>query len=370
MPDRGCRGDSRMQFRSNSQIRFHPVSRQIGCLLAISLCGCQSLIAPRFQLTTNRPAVRVASDLDESSTRPLREMDLESPTRTDRVQKAFRASSSKRNARLVDDDTAAVREDENASVAIESDDSRTRELPSIDSLPDEQTGIQVLDDIPDIATALWEDTIAVVSSRNAAILGVAAGGAIALRESVDGEVRAYTAEHPLRWGTGSRVLRQFGEFSYQIPAIAGIYGLSVWTQDEYTHEFSKSLISAYAISSLSTVALKGITDTQRPTDTFQNGRFGFPSFHASSTFAIAAVIDEYFGPWASLPAYALGGMVGWSRIDQREHDLSDVLFGAILGFTVGKTVAAQHVERAGRTSVLPFYESANHSAGFILNTSF
>jgi len=249
--------------------------------------------------------------------------------------------------------------------SFETEEDTRSPLAAADSMP-----FRLEDDALQFFPSLWEDTMALGNWPNVIILGAAAGGALALREGADGEVRAYTAPHPVRWGDGSRVLRQFGEFTYQIPVIAGVYGWSLWTQDEQLHEFSRALVSAYTISSLTTMALKGITDTQRPTDRYENGRFGFPSFHASSTFAVAAVIDEYYGPWAALPAYALGGAVSWSRIDQREHDLSDVFFGATLGFVIGRTVAAAHVERFTGIRVLPYYDPSRRSAGIVVEKPF
>jgi membrane-associated phospholipid phosphatase len=63
-----------------------------------------------------------------------------------------------------------------------------------------------------------------------------------------------------------------------------------------------------------------------------------------------------------LPAYALAGLVGWSRIDQREHDLSDVVFGSILGYTIGKSVALSRLSAAeSRWRVNPWFD-ANHEA--------
>jgi hypothetical protein len=210
---------------------------------------------------------------------------------------------------------------------------------------------------------LWADTKSLFNWRSGIALGAAAGGAVAIRENLDGRVREHTARNPLRWGEGSEVLRQFGEFQYQVPVIAGVYGMSLWTEDEHLHEFSLSLISAYTLSAASTVAIKGITNTQRHTDAYQNGEYGFPSFHTSSTFSIAAVADEYYGWKVGVPAYVLAGLVGWSRIDQREHDLSDVVFGAALGFVIGKTVSAAHIERHSGMQVMPYYDPVQQTSG-------
>lgn len=226
------------------------------------------------------------------------------------------------------------------------------------------------DDLRQLPRMLWDDNLSLYNWTNAIILGAAAGGAVAIRDNLDQPVRRETAEHPLRWGEGSIVLRQFGEYSYQVPVLAGVYGLSLWTGDEKLHEFSKAVISAYSLSAMYTVAIKGITNTTRPTNQFENGHYGFPSYHASSTFTIAAVIDEYYGWQAGVPAYVLAGLVGWSRIDQREHDLSDVVFGSILGIVIGKTVAAVHKDRHSNFRVTPYYDINSRSTGVEVDTRF
>jgi hypothetical protein len=226
------------------------------------------------------------------------------------------------------------------------------------------------DDLRDLCPMLCDDACSVVTWKNAIILGVATGGVLALRENLDGEVRGTTAERPERWGDASQVLRQFGEASWQVPVLFGLYGVSVWKQDAELHSFSKAVISAHALASLSTVVIKGATNTGRPTEQYQNGNYGFPSYHTSSTFAIAATIDEYYGWRAGGPAYALAGLVGWSRIDQREHDLSDVVFGAVLGYAIGKSVAATHLNRDCGVQVFPYFEPVTRTAGLMLDVPF
>jgi membrane-associated phospholipid phosphatase len=225
-------------------------------------------------------------------------------------------------------------------------------------------------DLKGIPSMLWYDNLALYNWPNAIIIGAAAGGAVAIRDNLDHRVRYETAEHPLRWGQGSVVLRQFGEFAYQLPVMTGVYGLSLWCEDDKLHEFSKAAFSAYGLSAMYTVAIKGITDTSRPTNEFQNGHYGFPSYHASSTFCLAAVIDEYYGWKAGVPAYVLAGLVGWSRIDQREHDLSDVVFGAILGIVIGKTVACAHLEQYSGFRVTPLYDPTSGTAGVTFDRQF
>lgn len=226
------------------------------------------------------------------------------------------------------------------------------------------------DDAKALPGIFWADAKSLVTWQNAIILGAAAGGAVVIRDDVDHKVRQETAEHPLRWGEGSEVLRQFGEFSYQVPFLAGVYAASLWTQDETLHEFSSATICAYGLTAISTVTIKGITDTHRPTTEFQNGDYGFPSYHSASSFCIAACLDEYYGWKVGVPAYILAGLVGWSRIDQREHDLSDVLFGAVLGVVIGKTVSAAHLDRQSDLRISPYYDFPNQATGIAVEKRF
>jgi membrane-associated phospholipid phosphatase len=250
---------------------------------------------------------------------------------------------------------------------LEYDDDEAGDLSCCDDSPPCFT---LREDWETLFPTLWADTCSVFTWENAIILGAAAGGTLALREHADGDVRDYTAEFPLRWGTGSQTLRNFGEFSYQLPVLFGLYGVSLWGQHEKLHEFSKAVICAYGISAVATVAIKGVTDTQRPTDQYQDGRYGFPSYHASSTFCIAAVADEYYGWPVGLPCYVLAGLVGWSRIDQREHDLSEVFFGSVLGFVIGISVAGAHLERYGNYRVYPYVDPVIRGVGFTLTTTY
>ncbi|HTI49666.1 MAG TPA: phosphatase PAP2 family protein, partial [Planctomycetaceae bacterium] len=80
--------------------------------------------------------------------------------------------------------------------------------------------------------------------------------------------------------------------------------------------------------------------------------------------------DEYYGWPVGLPCYVLAGLVGWSRIDQREHDLSDVVFGSILGFVIGKSVAAAHMDGVTGCQVTPYYDPATHALGATFHKRF
>jgi hypothetical protein len=231
--------------------------------------------------------------------------------------------------------------------------------------------ISVCNDIRGFLPRLWHDSVGVVNNwNNLAILGVSLGGALAVRSELDQSVRNYTAEHPNRWGEGTQTIGKFGQVEYQLPVIAAAYAFTVYTQNDKQHAMMTSLLSAYTITGLSDLVIKGIADTSRPTDAWNGGKYGFPSYHTSSMFAISAVLDSYEGPWVGVPMYVLSGLVGWSRIDMRDHDLSDVVFGAALGYVIGKSVSGKALFGDSRVHLLPYTHPTDGSPGLRLETTY
>jgi membrane-associated phospholipid phosphatase len=106
-----------------------------------------------------------------------------------------------------------------------------------------------------------------------------------------------------------------------------------------------TMLSALAITDSAALGLKLVVNDKRP-----NGdNFSFPSAHTASSFCVASVLDEYYGPEVGLPAYAGAALVGWRMMDAHDHWASDVLFGGTLGYIVGHTIAGKHkqLELAG-----------------------
>jgi membrane-associated phospholipid phosphatase len=103
-------------------------------------------------------------------------------------------------------------------------------------------------------------------------------------------------------------------------------------------ERATTMFSALAITDAAAFGLKLVVNNDRP-----NGdNFSFPSAHTASSFCVASVLDEYYGPQVGIPAYLGAAMVGWRMMDSGDHWASDVLFGATLGYIVGHSVAANH----------------------------
>lgn len=204
-----------------------------------------------------------------------------------------------------------------------------------------------------------------IDVENLLILTGTLGASIAIRETgVDGTIRNRTNGN-----------RQLGDFDEPIQllghpgthfAAAGVLWLgSALHQDFETHEFSRSLAQALVVNGISTMALKVSANTTAP-----NGdEMAWPSGHTSSAFTVAAVVSEYYGPLAGVPALALAGLVGYQRIDSRVHDFSDVVFGAMLGYVVGSSIARENRLKFPEVfglKVIPYTDAETGAAGVAL----
>lgn len=200
---------------------------------------------------------------------------------------------------------------------------------------------------------------------NAMILAGTLGASIAIRESgVDNAVRRRTAGE-FKMGDMDETVQILGNPSTHFAAAGLIWVASGASQDLKSHEFSRALGEALIVNGVTTMALKVGTNTRAP----DGDNRAWPSGHTSSAFTTAAVINEMYGPEAGLPSLALAGLVGYQRIDSRVHDLSDVVFGAVLGYIVGSSVAreqkGEHPEIWGM-KVLPFTDPQTGATGLAL----
>src|SRR5262249_34217597 len=74
-----------------------------------------------------------------------------------------------------------------------------------------------------------------------------------------------------------------------------------------------------------------------PDGTRQSG-YSFPSGHSATTFAAATVLQQHLGYKAGLPTYLIASYVAASRLHDNRHFASDVVFGAVTGIVVGRSV--------------------------------
>jgi membrane-associated phospholipid phosphatase len=95
------------------------------------------------------------------------------------------------------------------------------------------------------------------------------------------------------------------------------------------------MLDAAVVNFTYTEILKVAVGRERPNGQDEKS---FPSGHTSNAFALASVAQLHYGWRIGVPAYALAGLMGVSRIHEDKHWLSDVVAGAALGYIAGRTV--------------------------------
>jgi membrane-associated phospholipid phosphatase len=192
---------------------------------------------------------------------------------------------------------------------------------------------------------------------NLTALLLAGGASIAMHNTdADDNLNENFQRHRVFKGFTDESLNIIGSPAAHFPATALWYALSAQNRDEFNRERAWTMMTALAINGLTTVGLKAIRDNDTP----NGSRWAWPSGHTSSSFTVASVLDEFYGPKVGIPAYALAGLVGYRMMDTGDHWASDVVFGATLGWVVGHTVAGKHkkLEIAG-FKVLPHIGNAS-----------
>ncbi len=169
---------------------------------------------------------------------------------------------------------------------------------------------------------------------------------------------------------GIRTFKDFTDESLNVVG-SGLFhfaGAGLWyifsadTGDEVNKERALTMLRALSLTNLSTLAFKGLRDNETP-----NGKdWAWPSGHTSSSFCVASVLDEYYGPWVGIPAYGGASVVAWRMMDTGDHWASDVLFGATLGWVVGHTVGGKgkDMEIAG-FKVVPYMGESGGGVAFM-----
>jgi membrane-associated phospholipid phosphatase len=117
------------------------------------------------------------------------------------------------------------------------------------------------------------------------------------------------------------------ETTGDIGAVALPVAAAVMTLAEHDKEGAMQFTKSFATAMAATYGLRYTVQENRP-----NGHDrSFPSAHTSSAFAGAAFIQKRYGWTYGIPAYIVSSLVGYSRIDAKEHWTHDVLASAAIG---------------------------------------
>ena len=202
---------------------------------------------------------------------------------------------------------------------------------------------------------------------NQIALGLAGGASIAMYQGADENIAVYFEKNEIFHNIADRGLKLAGYPGVHFAGAGLWYAMSVNSDDDFNKDRAFTMIRALSLTGLTTMGLKAIRDDETPA----GERWAWPSGHTSSSFAVASVLDEFYGPKVGIPAYAAATLVGLRMMDQQDHWGSDVVFGATLGWVIGHTVAGKHkqLEVAG-FKVIPFMATNAPVTGLALYKQF
>lgn len=198
-----------------------------------------------------------------------------------------------------------------------------------------------------------EETPQLIEDENKAWLLLLAGGAsITMHNtSADREIADNFNRHRALSSEVDKMTDFFGGPGFHFAATGLWYMMSTGSGDDFNKERSWTMLKALSVTGATTLGLKLIRNNETP-----NGKIlAWPSGHTSSSFTVAAVLDEFYGPEVGFWSYVAAGFVGYRMMDSGDHWASDVLFGGVLGYIVGHQIAGKHMdlEIAG-FEVLPY----------------
>ncbi len=207
----------------------------------------------------------------------------------------------------------------------------------------------------ELPLTLWDDTEATFTNPVSLVgFGLAGAAGIAIAGSgADDEVSDHTHKHGSQLnGFWDSVGDAGGNPWTHFAAAGAFYFYTLGAGDEKNYEVAQTLLNALMINGLVTESLKTAVNTRSP-----NGDpRGWPSGHESSSFCVATVMYEEYGPYVGVPMFAFASFVGYERIDARNHDFSDVVSGALIGMAIGHAVAKNHKMRIAGLELAPYVD--------------
>lgn len=210
-------------------------------------------------------------------------------------------------------------------------------LPGKPPPPEPQPSLRtILKQLPgDFARIASRDHLLTLGGAGAVALGVSHQDAAITRSAVRSQALDRATEGGSALGSG--YVNVGGAFAtFLVGTLAGKTDVRALGAD---------LLEAQAVNGVLTEGIKVAVRRRRPS----GGPYSFPSGHTSSTFATASVLQRRFGWKVGVPAYAFGGYVAASRLQQNQHYLSDVIFGAAIGAVAGRVIRI-HTPR-GRVAI-------------------
>jgi hypothetical protein len=162
-----------------------------------------------------------------------------------------------------------------------------------------------------------------------------AAGVVATAASLDKPVDRFMKKHQ-----DSRVLRDWGKVGKMMPvALAGAAAGAVALGDTRMQNIGLISLESIAGAAALSIGTKRIIGRARPTDelgpwkqTADKSNASFPSNHSAVAFAaVTPFAQEYDAPWL----YGLAAVSSMGRAASRQHWVSDVVGGGVIGYAIG-----------------------------------
>jgi hypothetical protein len=178
---------------------------------------------------------------------------------------------------------------------------------------------------------------------------------------IDARVAGWVAhlKHPVPDGL-VRLLNPIGSGVTLLVMCVGISAVCCWWPRSRLREAAWLGALGFACAGLVEFTLKHLVGRARPDaadhglvisgPTFAPDLDSFPSGHATSVFAVAAVFAAFY-PRVSWLLYALAAAIAFGRVYLERHYVSDVLAGALIGLAVAWALLDHPRVRRRRTVV-------------------
>ncbi|HEY6066696.1 MAG TPA: phosphatase PAP2 family protein [Thermoanaerobaculia bacterium] len=181
-----------------------------------------------------------------------------------------------------------------------------------------------------------------------AAIFIAAIGAVALEDQrIDTALERHRTS---RAEAVSDVVTPFGSYAGLAISAASLGGGLIFHNDAARDTGRDALEAVFLAGGIVTPVIKTIVGRTRPRQggdgdefhAFSNAQ-SFPSGHTAEAFAVASVFAARSKGWiVPTIAYGLAAGVALARVNDRAHFPSDVLAGAIIGTTIGRSIVHRH----------------------------
>ena len=150
------------------------------------------------------------------------------------------------------------------------------------------------------------------------------------------------------WAVNDEELEHFGDaMQFVLPGIG--LGLTAYYGDK---EGAKQWAWSELTSIGTTTVLKGVYGKVRPNNSDSN--LSFPSGHTTAVFWGASFLDQRYGKWWGVPAYAAATVTAYSRVISDNHHIDDTLMGASIALMSSWYWVTPH---EGAVSLIPFQQN-------------